>query len=227
MSRRATLAILLLALCAQLAWSAWRPLAHAQARTLAGGPDAALLRVASLGDEVALARAMMLWLQAVDEGPDGGIPLRALDYGALRSWLELVADLDSRSHYPLLSASQVYAAVDDPPRVRIMLDFVHQRFLRDPDRHWPWLAHAAVTARHRLDDMPLASGYARELRTRTTPGTLPPWAAQLEVWFAADMNELASARALIGGLISSERITDPQELRLLERRLQELERQLK
>jgi hypothetical protein len=224
MSTRRSLAILLLALCAQLAWSAYRPVLQDRQRHLPQAASVDVLRVASGGDELALSRLLLLWLQAFDAGPDGGLPLAALDYHALRSWLGAAADLDARSRYPLLAASQVYAAVEDPVRVRVMLDFVRERFLREPDRHWPWLAHAALTARHRLHDLPLALQYARELRSHTAPGTLPLWATQLEAWFAQDLNELDSARALIGGLIASGRIRDPGELRLLERRLQELER---
>lgn len=226
MNTRRSVAVLLLALCAQLAWSAYRPALQARDRELPGAPSAHLLLVASGGDELALARVLMLWLQAFDAGPAGGMPLRALDYHALRSWLGTVADLDPRSRYPLVAASQVYAAVEDPARVRIMLDFVHQRFLREPGRHWPGLAHAAVTARHRLHDLPLALRYARELRQRTPAGALPAWASQLEGLFARDMNELESTRALIGGLIDSGQIRDSHELRRLERRLQELERKL-
>jgi len=224
MSSRAAPAVLLFALGAQLALSGWRPAAPHPVGGIGRPPPAHVMQFASLGDEVALSRVLMLSVLAADSGPDGGTPLRELDYGALRAWLERIADLDPRSAQPLLAASQVYAAVNDPARVRVMLDFVHDRFLRDPDRHWPWLAHAAVTARHRLRDPARAATYAHELRTRTSPGVLPLWAQELEAWFSADVNELDTARALIGGLIESGRVTDPRELALLERRLQAIER---
>lgn len=225
MMLRPALSVLLLALGTQLAFANFR-LAAAPERSgqLRPPPPAHAMQLAALGDEVALARMLMLSVLAADSGPDGGTPLRELDYGALRAWLDRVATLDPRSAQPLLAASQVYAAVNDPARAGIMLDFVHARFLQDPDRHWPWLAHAAVAARHRLNEPARAAFYARELRIRASPGVLPLWAQQLEAWFAVDMNELDTARALIGGLIASGRVTDPRELRLLERRLQELER---
>lgn len=223
MTVKPALAVLVLALGAQLAFASLRPAAHGRSGGIAPPPPAHAMKMAALGDEVALSRVLMLSVLAADSGPDGGTPLRDLDYRALRAWLEQVADLDPRSAQPLLAASQVYAAVNDRARVEVMLDFVHARFLRDPDRHWPWLAHAAVTARHRLQEPERALSYARELRIRTSPGVLPLWAQELEAWFTADMNELDTARALIGGLIESGRVTDPRELRLLERRLQELE----
>ena len=224
MSSRPALAVLLVALGAQLAFASWRAASPERTGGIAPPPPLPAVRMAALGDEVALSRLLMLGVLAADSGPDGGTPLRELDYAALRDWLERVADLDPRSAQPLLAASQVYAAVNDPARARVMLDFVHARFLRDPDRHWPWLAHAALTARHRLQEPARAASYARELRTLTSPGVLPLWAQELEAWFTADMNELETARALIGGLIESGRVTDSRELGLLERRLQELER---
>lgn len=224
MTGRAALPVLLLALGTQLAFAGLRPAApHRSAAAIGQPPPPYAVRLAALGDEVALSRLLMLSVLAADSGPDGGTPLRELDYGALRAWLERASELDPRSPQPLLAASQVYAAVSDPARARLMLDFVHARFLRDPDRHWPWLAHAAVAARHQLQEPALAASYARELRNRTSPGVLPLWAQELEAWFAEDMNELDTARALIGGLIESGHVTDPRELRLLERRLEELE----
>lgn len=222
MMRQPAIAVLVLAVGAQLAFASLRPAAFNKGSIVAP-PPARAVRFAALGDEVALSRWMMLTVLAADSGADGGAPLRELDYHALRGWLERVTDLDPRSAQPLLAASQVYAAVNDPARASVMLDFVHTRFVRDPDRHWPWLAHAAVAARHGLQDPARAAFYARELRARTSPGVLPLWAQELEAWFAADMNELDTARALIGGLIESGRVNDPRELRLLERRLQELE----
>ena len=41
-----------------------------------------------------------------------------------------------------------------------MLEFVYREFLLDPNRRWPWLAHATVLAKHRLHDLPLALRYA-------------------------------------------------------------------
>lgn len=223
MSTRTAWLVLGGALAAQLAFSVLRPAAPPAAAPLRDAPPPAVLRVAALGDPVALARVLMLWLQSQEDQHGATQPLRAIDYGALRGWLAGALALDARSSYPLLAASQVYTAVDDPARVRAMLDFVAAGFAGDPDRHWPWMAHAAVLARHRLGDVALARRYARALRERTSPAALPTWAAQMEAWFAQDMDELEAARLLIGGVIESGAVTDPRELRLLERRLREME----
>ena len=182
-------------------------------------PDIGTLRAASLGEPVALAKALMLYVQSAE----GGTPLRQVDYADLTAWLERIVALDPRGQYPLLAASQVYAAVHDQARQRIMLDFVHRQFEADPDRRWPWLAHAALVARHQLNDPALARRYAQAIRERTSPAVLPPWAQQMEVFILEDMNDADSARLLIGAMIAGGQVRDPNELRFLERRLKQLE----
>jgi hypothetical protein len=220
---RPVLALLALALAAQLGWQASRPPPRAAARALPPPPPLAGLQLASLGEPLALSRATMLYLQAYDDQPGVSIAWRELDYGRLALWLQRVLELDPRSQYPLLAASEVYGAVSDPARSRLMLEFVYARFGEDPDRRWPWLAHAALVARHRLHDLPLARRYAQAIRLRATGPGVPAWARELEVFMAEDMNELDSARALIGGLIAGGQIRDPHELAFLAARLAELD----
>lgn len=210
-------AVLCTALLLQLLW---RPAMRHPAVALAAPPSLAALRLASLGEPVTLSKALMLYVQGVDDADGVHTPLRALDYVVLRDWLERVLELDPRGQYPLLAASEVYAAVNDPARVRLMLDFVEQRFRDDPERRWPWMAHATLVARHRLHDLPLARRYAAEVRSLA--GTAPPWAKELEVFILEDMNELASARALAGAMLHSGQISDPRELAFLERKLDSL-----
>lgn len=220
MGRRAPVgivALLLGALAAQCALHALLPAPAAPAPALPAAPPPQALRLASLGDGPAAARLVMLYLHAFD----AGMPLRQLDYGRLAGWLDGALALDPRSRQPLVAAAQVYAAVADPARVRVMLAVVERGFVADPARHWPAMAQAALVARHRLHDMALARRYARALRLRAPAA--PAWARQLELFILQDMSELDSARAVAGALLSDGTITDPNEVRLLEQRLRELE----
>ena len=219
---RAVPLLLALALLAQLLWQASRPPPLVRARDLPPAPPLAALQLASLGDPVALSRAGMLYVQGFDEQAGLSIAWRELDYTRLLPWLQRMLELDPRSQYPLLAASEVYGSVGDPARARLMLDFVYARFAEDPNRRWPWLAHAALVARHRLHDLPLARRYARAIRLQATGPGVPPWARELEAFIAEDMNELDSARALIGGLLRDGLITDPHELQFLSERLDQL-----
>lgn len=209
-------------LALQLLWHAAQPPRRPQANGLPPAPPLAVLRVASLGEPLALSKAMLLYLQAYDEQDGISLSWNRLDYAHLETWLEAALALDPRSQYPLLAASEVYGAAADPARVRRMLDFVARHFAEDPRRRWPWMAHAALVARHRLHDLPLARRYAQALRRQAVDPAVPAWARELEVFVLEDMNELDSARALIGGLLQSGQITDPRELDFWARRLESM-----
>lgn len=218
-------ALLLLAagLALQVAYHCSLPPRPAKAVDLPPPPSAILLRLASFGEPVALARALTLHLQSFDNQAGISLPFRALDYDQVQAWLERALELDPHGQYPLMMASRLYGAFGKPAQQRQMLEFVHQRFLEDPNRRWPWLANAVVSAKHNLKDLPLATKYAHAIRIHATGKEVPDWTRQMEIFLLEDMDELESAKVLLGGLLSSGQITDPHELAFLLQRLQELE----
>jgi hypothetical protein len=167
----------------------------------------------------------MLYLQAFDYQSGTRVPYRDLDYDRVEAWLAAILELDPSGQYPLLAASRLYAEVPDEAKQRSMLEFIYRQFLVDPDRRWPWLAHATVIAKHRLHDLPLALRYARAIERLATAPDVPLWARQMQAFILEDMNELDAARLVIGGYVSSGKVKDPGELRFLDERLEELERQ--
>jgi len=220
---RAVWALLGLGLAAQLGWHALAPAPVARAEDLPPAPSLAVLRLAGLGDDTALAEGLMLWLQAFDNQPGISIPFARLDYARVEAWLDRILALDPRARYPLLAAARLYGSVSDERRVRRMLEFVYRHFLEDPDRRWRWLAHAALIAKYRLRDLTLALRYARALTERATAPEVPFWARDLTVLVLEDLGELEAARVLIGGLLASGQIDDPNEIAFLERKLEALE----
>ena len=212
------------ALAVQVGWHACGPDSRAEAQALRPAPSATVLRLAALGDETVLAKLLILRLQAHDNQPGMSIPFMDLDYGRVAGWLDAIIDLDPRTDYPLLAAARLYGSVPDPGRQRVMFDFVHRRFLEDPGRRWPWLAHAAVLARHRLADPVLALRYARALTEHATGPEVPASVRSMSAIIAADMGEVETARVLVAGLLASGRLTDPREIRLLAARLGEIDR---
>ena len=213
-------------LAAQVGWlSAQRP-GSPGATELPPPPRAGALRIASFGEPEAAARVAMLYIQTVDFSGGRAIPYRNLDFQRLVGWLEAILELDPRSDYPLFSAARVYAEVPDPERARIALEFVYRAFLQDPNRRWPWLAHAALLAKHRLNDPMLARRYAAAIDRHTTADNVPLWAKQMEIFILEDMNELQAAKIMIGGLLASGTIRDPAEVRFLSQRLEELEKRI-
>jgi hypothetical protein len=211
-------------LAAQLFLHALAPSRGGQAEDLPPAPRPAALRLASFGEPEAAARLAMLYLQAFDLGGGNSLPYQRLDYSRLIAWLDAIVALDPRSQYALFCAARVYAEIPDATRKRQMLDFIYREFLVDPNRRWPWLAHAALLAKHELKDLPLARRYAAAIDRYTTAPDVPLWAKQMEIFILEDMNELEAARIMLGGLLASGQITDPAEARLLEQRLEELQR---
>jgi hypothetical protein len=214
------------ALALQVGVAMLQPPPAARAEDLGPAPGVNLLRLAALGEPIAAANLVMLYLQAFDYQAGTRVPYRELDYDRLVAWLERILALDPAGQYPLMSASRLYAEVPDPERQRKMLDFVYREYLRDPNRRWPWLAHAAIVAKHQLKDLPLARKYAVALQQNTTTPDAPAWVRQMEPFILEDMNELEAAKIMIGGLLASGQIKDRRDLELLDRRLKQLEERL-
>jgi len=220
-------ALLALALALQLGWQAWQPPARLQPQNLPPPPALGAVRLASLGEPVALSKAMMIYLQAYESQRGEIMQLRWLDYDRLQGWLLRALTLDPLSQYPLLLASRVYAEVEGAEaKQRAMLAFVRQQFDVDPNRRWPWLAHAAVLARHRLQDMTLAREYSNAMRLQATGPEVPTWAKQMEILLLQDMGELETAKILLGALVASRNVRDDRELAFLQERLAEIEDRL-
>lgn len=220
---RAILAFLAVALAAQLALKAGAARPSATAEDLPPVPSIGALRLASFGEPVALAKGLMLYLQAFDYQSGTRVPYRDLDYDRVEAWLAAILELDPSGQYPLLAASRLYAEVPDEAKQRSMLEFIYRQFLLDPNRRWPWLAHATALAKHRLHDLPLALRYARAIQQHAVASNVPLWARQMEAFILEDMDELETARLIIGGYIQSGDVKDPGELRFLEERLKALE----
>jgi len=206
----------------QLGWHFMQPAPEAVQQDLPEPLSVMKLRLAGLDDPVALSKILMLWLQAFDNQPGISIPFSRLDYNLLIRWLDRIVELDERSHYPLLAASRLYSLVPDAGKKRLMLEFVRHKFLQDPGRRWQWLAHCIYVAKYQLKDLDLALDYARTLRLQTKSPAVPYWARHMEVYVLEDMGNIEAAKILIGGLLESNQVEDPAEIRFLQERLNTL-----
>lgn len=214
---------LLLLLGLHVAIALQRELPRPDIRSLPEVPALAYLRLMGLGNEPFLSRMVILWLQAHDYQQGVSVPYKELDYRRVMGWLDASLDLDPDNSYPLLLASRVYASVNDPDRQRQMLEFVAQKFVERPAERWQWLAHAVYVAKHRLHDQELALRYARLLSDNTTPQQAPDWARQMHIFILADMGEVEAAKVLLGALVESGELSDPNERAYLLRRLEAAE----
>ena len=212
--------VLAAGLALQIAWHASMPKPAATAAALEPPPSTSRLRVASLGEPIALSQLLVLYLQAFDNQPGLSIPFKDLDYDAVQAWLAAALELDPEGQYPLMMAAHLYARVPDEPKQREMLEFLHRQFMRDPNRRWRWLAHAAIVAKHRLNDLPLALRYADDIALHAKSAS--SWARQMGIFIREDMGEAQSAAVMLGGLLESGEVTDPAEINFLSQRLQAL-----
>lgn len=211
--------LLVAALIVHMSMVGIQPPPTARAAALNPPPSGPILQLLEGVDRLPSAHMLALYLQAYDNQPGISIPFMSLDYGRVMHWLRTVLRLDPVGQYPLLMASHLYAQVPDRQRSRAMLEFVFEQFDVDPGRRWPWLAHATIMAKHRLNDLPLALKYARAIRDQAVEA--PAWARQMHIFLLEDMGEFEAARILLGGLLASGKVTDTHERILL---LQSLER---
>lgn len=198
-----------------------RPTIHVQDLPEPASP--ALLNLYAAGEPEILSALSMIWLQSFDNQPGVSLPLSRLHYPTLSRWLERISELDPRSRYPLFSACHIYARVNDQEKKRLIVQFVHRQFLKNPAQYWQWAAHSVILAKHQLKDLQLASRIAADIRRYTTADQVPHWARQMEIGLLESRGEYQDAALLIGGLLDSGEITNPTELRLLNQRLLELQ----
>jgi hypothetical protein len=78
-----------------------------------------------------------------------------------------------------------------------------------------------------LKDLPLARRYAAAIQQHVHGADVPLWAKQMEAFILEDMDELDAAKVMIGGFIASGRVTEPGELRFLEKRLAAIQARIK
>jgi hypothetical protein len=215
--------LLVLTLLLQIAWHSQQAPIVASAKDLPSPLSARTYTISSLGEPIATAKILNLWLQAFDNQPGVSIPFNQLDYARIAEWLDVILELDPSGRYPMLVAARVYGSVSDEARKRYMMDYIFYKFSENPNRHWPWLAHAVITAKHELRDMPLALKYASALAEKATGKNVPYWARDMKIIVLEDMGEVEAARVLVGGLIASGEITDEYELGFLSEKIRVLE----
>lgn len=177
------------------------------------------LRVLSIAEPVVVAKILILWLQAFDTQAGVDLSLKDLDQTRLEAWLEAILALDPQGQYPLLLAVRYYGDVSVPEIQRRFMAFAYRQFFVDPQRRWPWLAHATIVAKHQWHDLPLALHYARTLRTHTVGIPIPSWAKQMEIVLLEEMGAWQNARSLIIDWLSDGTILDAREIHFLKERL--------
>ena len=214
---------LVLALMLQLLWHSLQGPVMARGEDLPPPLSVQSYVMSSLGEPIAAARFLNLWLQSFDNQPGISLSFHQLDYAQLMKWLDTSLQLDPAGHYPMLVAARVYGNINDPVKQRLMMDYILEKFNENPDKYWRWLAHAVIIAKHEIKDQALALKYADALTSKATGKNVPYWAKDMKIIVLEDMGEIEAAKLLVGALLESKQISDPYELRFLMNKITILE----
>lgn len=187
--------------------------------SLGAPPAAAMVRTATLGEDVFAGYLLTLYLQNFNVHLGDVTAVADIDRKSLLRWLDLATALDPGTSYPSLLASRHFGETGTPAERRMMLDWVYRRFEERPNQRWPWLVHAVFVARHVLNDNALAERYAAALRTQVVDPQAPSWVRQMDVLLRADLGETEDAKVILNGLVAAGQIRSPAELQFLESRL--------
>ena len=188
--------------------------------------SATTYRGISMGSQQLAGYLLAIRLQLHDSQAGQYFSYDRIDYSILVDWLNQITLVSTGTEYPMLLASRVYTATRDRERLRLILEFIEQRFDDDPQLHWRRLAEASVIAKHKLEDLELALSMAKKLAQQPASVKMPHWARDFEFLLLAEMNELESAIAIIQALLRTDAVTDPDEKRFLEGKLLDFQQKL-
>lgn len=214
---------LVITLLLQLLWHSLQEPVVAKAEDLPPPLSTRSYVMSSLGEPIAAAKLLNLWLQAFDNQPGASLSFHQLNYPRITQWLDTILELDPEGPYPMLVAARVYGSIQDDEKKRIMTDYIYNKFNENPNKHWRWLAHVIITAKHELKDNELALKYAHALAEKATADNVPYWARDMKIIVLEDMGEVEAAKGLVKALIDSNQITDPYELKFLVQKIVTLE----
>lgn len=178
-------------------------------------PGEVMLTAMSVGDKVTFSKVLTLWLQAFDNQQGQSVSFHDLDYDKVVGWLRSILYLDRNTHYPMLNATYVYSFVQDPVKVRKMVEFVREEFANDPEAYWHWMASATSIAKNEVDDLELALEMAGELHGATEGiEGVPSWARQMKAFLYQDLNRFDEAVTFLENLVEGGEVTDENEFNL-------------
>ncbi len=183
-------------------------------------------RSLAMGSDRLWSYLLLLNVQLHDNQKGRHVNYRQLDYQVLRQWLLRLYELNPQSEYPAFLASRIYSQVDDPQKVRLMIELVDELFERNPEQHWRRMTEACLLAKHQLQDLPLALSLAQKVAALPESYDLPFCARDMQLVLLDELNQYESAQLLISSLLQSGNIKDRDEVRFLQHRLLKIQQKL-
>lgn len=171
----------------------------------------------TLGDRQMSYRLGALTLQNMGDGGGRVTPLKEYDYRALSAWFYLLRGLDSVSDHVPLIAAYYFGATREPEQARIVAEYLAEAGQDPSGQKWRWLAQAVFLARYRANDLPYALELANKLAALQLDHgrQMPIWARQMPAFVLTAMGEKDAARAIIAGILLTDKSLKPNEINFL------------
>ena len=173
--------------------------------------------VMTLGDTQLSYRMGALTLQNL--GDDGGrvTPLKNYDYTKLSAWFGLLKKLDPVSNHVPLIAAYYFGATREPDQALIVAKYLGEIGQDPSGEKWRWLAHAVFLARYRANDLDFALALAYKLAAMQLDRgrEMPIWARQMPVFVLTARGEKDAARAIMGGILMTDKNLKPNEINFM------------
>ncbi len=187
-------------------------------------PSLPVAPLVGLGDAYAGGWLLTFWLQAQDSQVTGEVPFRHLNYTHIAQWLDQINWALPEARYPIFNAVFVYGAIQsDPTRAEQMYLQARKLFLSAPQQRWYDYAMATVLAHRKLHNMPLALKMAEDLFYHA-PQTAPEWIRFMKIYLLRNTQQTALAAQLAREAIDKGLVKSPDEARLLQQVIQQLEK---
>ncbi len=180
----------------------------------------------SMGSDKLLSYLLVLRLQLHDNQAGMHVRYDYIDYSVLVEWLSKINQLNPSSEYPMILASRVYSQTRDKSRLRLLLGFIDETFVKNPQIHWRRQAEASVIAKHQLGDLKLALTMAQKLSVQPDSIKMPQWARDMHFLLLGDLNEYETGIVIIQALLKEGGITDRDEIYFLQEKLLDFQQKL-
>ena len=193
-----------LGVCIVLSVLTWFHARHVQARWLNVPPAPSTIgaNMMTLGDSKFAYRMTALLLQNLGDYGGKTQNLKNYDYDQLKSWLLLSFRLDPRAEFVPYLAAYYFGAVEDPVKVRRVIEYLRIAGNSAEGEKWRWLMQAVYLARFKANDLPWALQMARELAAIPND-SMPALARQMPAFVASAQGDKQTALKIMETLLQS------------------------
>ncbi|MEM6812369.1 MAG: hypothetical protein AAF549_07875 [Pseudomonadota bacterium] len=156
----------------------------------------------ALGDSQMAYRFYTIMLQNLGNVGGEVQALKNYNYNQLKDWFFLLDQLDSQSDAVPLLAAYYFGAVNDPDKLKRVIDYLVIVGSRPEGEKWRWLGHAVFIARHVIKDNELALDLAYKLAANKSPD-LADWAKQMPAFILQEEGDTKEAFDIMMSILIS------------------------